>query len=229
MISARELENARHGPVEKIVRHGRDSNSYRCRDGFLRHQDSGADRSLQISFRVGVFGKQNEVNDVAVDFRSGEASSEGVLNGNRFDQRQRWQFELLAHAGSPKITGELSLVNQSNYKTDSLALFLRSFASEVAGRSFLIARNLLAFFRFLPSIHETAHRYLHFIQLTHCGALIVSDLDRQGAVRVSARRSDQSRTRKRIENHFHRHAGSSFSFPKWERLSCRSLAVTASV
>lgn len=93
----RELENARHRSVQEVVGHCADRNSNSGRNGFLRHQDSGAYRPLKVSISVGMFAEQDEVDDVAVDFRLGESGGEGVLYREGFEQRHGWRLACGSH------------------------------------------------------------------------------------------------------------------------------------
>lgn len=102
MKSTGVLEQPRHVSVDIVVRDGLQRHTDCGGNRFLRHEDSRDDHALRFSFCVGMFGVQNEVNDIPVNFRSGEPGREGIWNGAGFYQRHGWQLLEAGHDRVPQ-------------------------------------------------------------------------------------------------------------------------------
>ena len=102
MKSTHVLEKPRHVSVDIVVRDGLQRHADCGGNRFLRHEYSRDDHALRFSFCVGMFGVQNEVNDIPVDFRSGEPGCEGIWNGTGFYQRHGWRLLEAGHDRVPQ-------------------------------------------------------------------------------------------------------------------------------
>lgn len=121
MKSTRVLEQPRHVSVDIVVRDGMQGHSDRGGNRVLWHQDSRDDHALSFSASVGMFGVENEVDNIPVDFRSGEAGSEGIWNWTGFYQRHGWQLLEAGHDRVPQNRrGGVSRNLCDNYKPASL-------------------------------------------------------------------------------------------------------------
>lgn len=121
MKSTRVLEQPRHVSVDIVVRDGMQRHTDCGRNRVLWHQDSRDDHALPFSASVAMFGVENEVDNIPVDFRFGEAGGEGIWNWTRFYQRHGWQLLVAGHDRVPQNRrGGVSRNLCDNYKPASL-------------------------------------------------------------------------------------------------------------